>query len=110
MIEAIIAGLLMSELADIVGFPLFDRVVEIWLPPVVLGIGGAVAASWTHGPEGSPVNAQPPKPKEQSMTKRQGFAFAVILVYLWVMMILLGAIVLETFMVYPNIFHDPPVP
>jgi hypothetical protein len=42
------------------------------------------------------------------MTKRQGFAFAVILVYLWVMMILLGAIVLETFMVYPNIFHDPP--
>jgi len=42
------------------------------------------------------------------MTKRQGFAFAVILVYMWVMMILLGAIVLETFMVYPNIFHDPP--
>ena len=34
-------------------------------------------------------------------------AFPVILDYLWVM-ILLGAIVLETFMVYPNIFHDPP--
>ena len=28
--------------------------------------------------------------------------------YLWVMMILLGAIVLETFMVYPNVFSDPP--
>ena len=28
--------------------------------------------------------------------------------YLWLMMILLGSIVLETFMVYPNIFHDPP--
>jgi hypothetical protein len=28
--------------------------------------------------------------------------------YLWVMMILLGSIVLETFMVYPNIFYNPP--
>ena len=28
--------------------------------------------------------------------------------YLWVMMILFGSIVLETFMVYPNVFHDPP--
>jgi hypothetical protein len=28
--------------------------------------------------------------------------------YLWIMMVLLGAIVLETFMVYPNIFADPP--
>jgi hypothetical protein len=40
--------------------------------------------------------------------KKQRIAFAVILTYLWVMMILLGSIVLETFMVYPNIFHDPP--
>ncbi len=40
--------------------------------------------------------------------KRQQIAFAFILTYLWVMMILLGAIVLETFMVYPNIFQDPP--
>ncbi len=40
--------------------------------------------------------------------KKQQIAFAVILTYLWVMMILLGSIVLETFMVYPNIFHDPP--
>jgi hypothetical protein len=42
------------------------------------------------------------------MKKLQGAAFPVTLAYLWVMMILLGAIVLETFMVYPNIFHDPP--
>ena len=34
--------------------------------------------------------------------------FWVILAYLWVMMILLGSIVLETFMIYPNIFVDPP--
>jgi hypothetical protein len=38
----------------------------------------------------------------------QRAAFPVIVVYLWTMMIILGAIVLETFMVYPNIFHDPP--
>jgi hypothetical protein len=39
---------------------------------------------------------------------RQRLAFWIILAYLWVMMILLGAIVMETFMVYPNVFHDPP--
>ncbi|HSK95311.1 MAG TPA: hypothetical protein VK891_01735, partial [Euzebyales bacterium] len=33
---------------------------------------------------------------------------AIVGAYLWIMMILLGAIVLETFMVYPNIFADPP--
>jgi hypothetical protein len=32
----------------------------------------------------------------------------VVGAYLWVMLILFGSIVLETFMVYPNIFHDPP--
>ena len=42
------------------------------------------------------------------MERVQRAAFPVILVYLWTMMILLGAMVLETFMVYPNIFHDPP--
>jgi len=36
------------------------------------------------------------------------FALPVTTGYLWVMMILLGAIVLETFMIYPNIFSDPP--
>src|SRR5215510_9739203 len=28
--------------------------------------------------------------------------------YLWLMVITLGTIVLETFMVYPNIFYNPP--
>jgi len=42
------------------------------------------------------------------MKKLQALAFPVVLAYLWVMMILFGAIVLETFMVYPNVFADPP--
>ena len=42
------------------------------------------------------------------MTRIQAIALSVVLAYLWVMMVLLGAIVLETFMVYPNIFSDPP--
>src|SRR3712207_7412585 len=46
--------------------------------------------------------------KEHVMIKLHRLAFPVLVVYLWTMMILLGAIVLETFMVYPNIFHDPP--
>ena len=40
--------------------------------------------------------------------KKQDLAFVVILAYLWVMLILLGSITLETFMIYPNIFYDPP--
>lgn len=40
--------------------------------------------------------------------KFQQIGFAIILVYLWIMLLLLGAIILETFMVYPNIFHNPP--
>jgi len=40
--------------------------------------------------------------------KKTSITFWVLLVYLWVMMILLGSIVLETFMIYPNIFHNPP--
>jgi hypothetical protein len=39
---------------------------------------------------------------------RHRIAFWIILAYLWAMMILLGAIVMETFMVYPNVFYDPP--
>lgn len=55
------------------------------------------------------TDSSPPKPEEQGMKKKvQAVAFPAILTYLWVMMILLGAIVLETFMVYPNIFYDPP--
>lgn len=42
------------------------------------------------------------------MERLQRLAYPVTLVYLWVMMILLGAIVLETFMVYPNIFRNAP--
>ncbi len=40
--------------------------------------------------------------------KLQRITFGVLLIYLWVMMILFGSIVLETFMIYPNIFRDPP--
>ena len=35
-------------------------------------------------------------------------AFFANLIFLWVMMILLGSIVLESFMIYPNIFHNAP--
>jgi hypothetical protein len=35
-------------------------------------------------------------------------ALVTMTVYLWVMWILLGSIVLETFMIYPNIFRDVP--
>ena len=38
----------------------------------------------------------------------QRITFSVLLIYLWVMMILLGSIALETFMIYPNIFANPP--
>src|SRR5215211_2760849 len=40
--------------------------------------------------------------------KMQRMTFVVLLIYLWVMMILLGSLVLETFMIYPNIFHNAP--
>lgn len=40
--------------------------------------------------------------------KREHLTFAVMLIYLWVMMILFGSIVMETFMIYPNIFQDVP--
>lgn len=40
--------------------------------------------------------------------KRYHVTFVVILIYLWVMMLLSGSIVLETFMLYPNIFYNPP--
>jgi uncharacterized membrane protein len=40
--------------------------------------------------------------------KKQHATFVFILSYLWIMMILSGSIVLETFMVYPNIFYNPP--
>ena len=42
------------------------------------------------------------------MERLQRLVYPVVLIYLWVMMITLGAIVLETFMVYPNIFRNAP--
>ena len=44
LMEAISAGLLLSELVGVVGFLLFERAVGIRFLPVVLGIRGAVAA------------------------------------------------------------------
>ncbi|WP_324650086.1 hypothetical protein [Georgenia sp. H159] len=38
----------------------------------------------------------------------QRLRLPVLTAYLWVMTVLLGAIVLETLMVYPNVFADPP--
>ncbi len=45
--------------------------------------------------------------KEQT-TKKQQVAFASTMTYLWVTMILFGANVFETLIIYPNIFHDVP--
>ena len=42
------------------------------------------------------------------MKKIQRLGFPILTAYLWVMMVLFGAIVLETFMIYPNVFADPP--
>ena len=39
---------------------------------------------------------------------RQRIRFGIILTYLWIMMILLGSIVMETFLIYPNVFYDTP--
>jgi hypothetical protein len=33
---------------------------------------------------------------------------SIVGAYLWITMILLGSIVMETFLIYPNVFHDPP--
>jgi hypothetical protein len=71
----------------------------------------------THHTRNSSPPAQPAGPDRQSAagpnaadprTGRQKVATVVTLVYAWVLMILFGAIVLETFMVYPNVFADPP--
>jgi hypothetical protein len=37
---------------------------------------------------------------------RQPIRISVILAYFWIMMIMLGSIVMETFMIYPNVFND----
>jgi len=46
--------------------------------------------------------------EKEDPVKIQRLALPVVTAYLWVMMILFGAIVLETFMIYPNVFSDPP--
>ncbi|GAA4283936.1 hypothetical protein GCM10022261_14670 [Brevibacterium daeguense] len=47
---------------------------------------------------------------QQSPVRRllDRITFPVAVAYLWVIMILFGAIILETVMFYPNIFADPP--
>ncbi|GAA4287626.1 hypothetical protein [Georgenia daeguensis] len=67
-----------------------------------------------HTPDTAPMvptgtsRPRPARLQADPRTGRQKLAHAVTLAYAWVMMILLGAIVLETFMVYPNVFADPP--
>ena len=39
---------------------------------------------------------------------KKQIAFAFILTYLWVVMIFLGAILFDTLIVYPDVFHDVP--
>ncbi|MFZ4453679.1 hypothetical protein [Salibacterium aidingense] len=39
---------------------------------------------------------------------KQALTFGSIAVHLWIQLILLGSIFLDTFMVYPNIFHNIP--
>ena len=38
----------------------------------------------------------------------QRITWTILLIDLWVLMILLGSLVLETLMIYPNIFHNAP--
>lgn len=47
-------------------------------------------------------------PGEPTRPVAHRLALPVLTAYLWITMTLFGAIVLETFMVYPNVFHDPP--
>jgi Domain of unknown function (DUF1772) len=44
----------------------------------------------------------------QASINKEKVAFVSNIAYVWVVMILLGAIVFETFIVYPNIFHSVP--
>ena len=40
--------------------------------------------------------------------RRQHIVLVIVGSYLWIMIILVGSIMLDTFMVYPNIFYNPP--
>src|SRR5215217_597759 len=48
------------------------------------------------------------EPRGAQAVKKQRIAFAFTLTYLWVMLILLGSILFDTLVLYPNIFHDVP--
>jgi hypothetical protein len=45
---------------------------------------------------------------EGQTMKRQQIAFTFILTYLWVLMILLGGILFDTLILYPDVFYDVP--
>jgi hypothetical protein len=40
--------------------------------------------------------------------QKQHVAFAAMIIFLWTLMIMFGSILFETFIIYPNIFHDVP--
>ncbi|MFE7630745.1 hypothetical protein [Kocuria sp. NPDC057446] len=58
-------------------------------------------------PAATRTSGRPRRTHTPSLAHR--LALPVLTAYLWITMTLFGAVVLETFMVYPNVFHDPPV-
>ena len=46
--------------------------------------------------------------QKERVMRMQRITLVVLLTYLWAMMILLGSLVLESFMIYPNIFYNAP--
>lgn len=40
--------------------------------------------------------------------QKQHLTFAMMIIFLWALMIMFGSILFETFIIYPNIFHDVP--
>jgi len=49
-----------------------------------------------------------PSKLEEQTVKKQRITFAFTMTYLWVMMVLLGSIMFDTLVLYPDIFHDVP--
>jgi hypothetical protein len=76
----------------------------------LLALPTRVSRHRTHGDHAATcieVAITPPNLEEQTV-KKQRIAFAFTLAYLWVMIILLGSILFDTLVLYPNIFHDVP--
>ncbi len=76
----------------------------------LLALPTRVSRHRTHGDHAATcieVAITPPNLEEQTVMK-QRIAFAFTLAYLWVMIILLGSILFDTLVLYPNIFHDVP--